>query len=310
MRLKKRYPLAAVFLGIGLYAFGTGVINSEDYGRLSVLTAPGPAEPSPEVFQKVPRLIHARHKVAKGEDIRTLAARYNTDPRSLQSTNGNEFILPPARGRYMRVHNGHGYLYEVTSPGETLNGLAAFARARLPKTRDLKSVKEAIVKDNCLPPSALLGNYKFQKGDRIFLDSVYLDLDAYRLPFNGGHIRVSSPFGYRYHPILHRRIFHEGCDIPMPLGTSVYPSRSGTVIFAGLKGGYGNTVEVRHKDGSVARYGHLLKVEVGSGETVQKSKTLLGKVGSTGLSTGPHLHFEIITPSGRSINPLSKIGRK
>jgi murein DD-endopeptidase MepM/ murein hydrolase activator NlpD len=67
---------------------------------------------------------------------------------------------------------------------------------------------------------------------------------------------------------------------------------------------------VRHKDGSVARYGHLSKVEVAEGETVQKSKTMLGKVGSTGMSTGAHLHFEIITPSGRSINPLSKIGRQ
>ena len=306
MRLKKRYLLTGVCLALSVYAFGLGVMTPEDYNRLSVLTPPGPAEPSPEVFRKVPRLIHARHKVAKGEDIRTLAASYNTDPRSLQSTNNNEFIFM-RRGGYIRVHNNHGLLYEVTGGGETLNGLAARLK---PKTGDLKSFKELIVKDNGLPPSALLGNYKFKKGDRIFLASVYLDLDAYRLPFNGGHIRISSSFGYRYHPILHRRIFHNGCDIPMPLGTSVYPSRSGTVAFTGWKGGYGNTVEVRHKDGSVARYGHLSKVEVSKGETVQKSKTMLGKVGSTGLSTGAHLHFEIITPSGKSINPLAKIGRK
>ena len=67
---------------------------------------------------------------------------------------------------------------------------------------------------------------------------------------------------------------------------------------------------MRHKDGSLCRYGHLSKLEVKEGETVQKSKTLLGKVGSTGMSTGPHLHFEILTPSGKSVNPLAKIGRK
>ena len=307
MRLNKRYLLAGVCLALSVYAFGFGSVTQQDYDRLSVLTPPGPAEPPPEVFQKVPRIINARHRVGKGEDISTLAVRYNTDPRSLQSTNGNEFIIPPARGGYIRVHNGHGLLYEVTGEGETLNYLAARFK---PKAGDLKSFKEVLIKDNDLPPSAMLGNYKFKKGDRIFMASVYLDLDTYRLPFNGGHIRISSPFGYRYHPILHRRIFHEGCDIPMPLGTPVYPSRSGIVAFAGWKGGYGNTVEVRHKDGSVARYGHLSKVEVSKGETVQKSKTMLGKVGSTGLSTGPHLHFEIITPSGKSINPLSKIGRK
>ncbi|HAF94859.1 MAG: hypothetical protein A2X34_07770 [Elusimicrobia bacterium GWC2_51_8] len=307
MRLKKRYLLAGVCLVLSVYAFGFGVITPEEYDRLSVLTPPGPVEPLPEVFQKVPRLIHAKHKVGKGEDVRTLAARYNTDPRSLQSTNGNEFIFGPARGRYMRVHNGRGYLYEVTGGGETLNGLAARFK---PGASDFKSFKALIIKDNDLPPSAMLGNYKFKKGDRIFLASIFLNLDTYRLPFNSGRIRISSNFGYRYHPILRRRIFHKGCDIPMPLGSSVYPSRSGTVVFAGWKGGYGNVVEVRHKDGSVARYGHLSIVEISNGATVQKSKTRLGKVGSTGMSTGPHLHFEIITPSGKSINPLSKIGRQ
>ena len=310
MRLKKRYLLTGVCLALSVYAFGLGVITPEDYSRLSVLTPSGPTEPPPEVFQQVPRVIYAKHKVGKGEDIRTLALRYNTEPKALQSTNGDEYVFGPPRGGSILVHNGHGFLYRVTSGAETLNSLAAFGHYRAPKNGDLKSFKELIVKDNNLPPSALLGNYKFKKGDKVFLPAVYLDLDTYRLPFNGiGHLRISSSFGYRYHPILHRRIFHEGCDIPMPYGTPVYPSRSGTVAFAGWKGGYGNTVEVRHKDGSVARYGHLSKVEVNIGETVQKSKTMLGKVGSTGLSTGPHLHFEIITPSGKSVNPLSKIGR-
>jgi murein DD-endopeptidase MepM/ murein hydrolase activator NlpD len=60
----------------------------------------------------------------------------------------------------------------------------------------------------------------------------------------------------------------------------------------------------------MCRYGHLSQLSVAVGETAQKSKTLLGKVGSTGMSTGPHLHFEIITPSGKSVNPMAKIGRK
>ena len=114
----------------------------------------------------------------------------------------------------------------------------------------------------------------------------------------------------RYHPVLKRRIFHNGADIPMPVGTPVYPSRSGTVTFAGWKEGYGNLVEVRHKDGSLTRYGHLSKVTAAAGETVQKSKTMLGRVGSTGMSTGPHLHFEIITPGGRSVNPIARIGKR
>lgn len=276
-----------------------------DYARFSVLTPVGPPEPSPEAFRRIPRLIHARHKVLKGEDIRTIAANYGTDVRSLQSTNNNEFIFL-SRGGYIRVHNGRGYLYEVGADGETLEGIG---RRFKPKETELKDFKAAVIRDNGLPASAMLAPYKFKKGDRLRLPAVYLNLDTYRMPLPY-YSRVSSSFGMRYHPVLKRRIFHKGCDIPMPVGTPVYPSRSGTVAFSGWKEGYGNTVEVRHKDGSLTRYGHLSKVSVGSGETVQKSRSMLGRVGSTGMSTGPHLHFEIITPSGRSVNPLARIGKK
>ena len=275
------------------------------YARFSVMTPPGPAEPSPEAFRRIPRLIHARHKVVKGEDIRSIASAYGTDIRSLQSTNSNEFIFL-SRGGYIRVHNGRGLLYEVSANGETLNGIAA---RYCGKSRDLKSFKAEIVDDNGLPPSALLVNHKFRKGDRVYLPAVYIDLDTYRMPLRSFG-RISSRFGVRYHPVLKRKIFHNGADIPMPLGTPVYPSRSGTVTYSGWKGGYGNVVEVRHKDGSLCRYGHLSQASVAVGETVQKSKTLLGKVGSTGMSTGPHLHFEILTPSGKSVNPMAKIGKK
>jgi murein DD-endopeptidase MepM/ murein hydrolase activator NlpD len=275
------------------------------YSRFSVLTPAGPAEPPPEAFRLIPRLIQARHKVLKGENVRSIASAYGTDIRSLQSTNANEFIFM-SRGGVIRVHNGKGLLYEVSANGETLNSIAS---RYCGKGRDLKAFKSEIVADNGLPPSALLTNQKFAKGDHVYLPAVYVDLDTYRMPLRSFG-RISSGFGMRYHPILGRRIFHAGCDIPMPLGTPVYPSRSGTVVYAAWKGGYGNTVEVKHKDGSMCRYGHLSELDVKVGDAVQKSKSLLGKVGSTGLSTGPHLHFEIITPSGKSVNPLSKIGKK
>lgn len=286
------------------YAVAPGV-SPFYYARFSVLTPPGPKEPPPEAFRLIPRLIHARHKVAKGDDVRALATAYGTDVRSLQSTNSNEFIFM-RRGGYIRVHNGKGLLYEVTANGETLNGVASRYCAR---GRDLKSFKAEIVAENGLPPSALLVNYKFMKGARVYLPAVYLDLDTYRMPLRSFG-RVSSSYGLRYHPVYKRKIFHSGTDIPMPIGTPVVPSRSGTVVFAGWKGGYGNVVEVRHKDGSATRYGHLSRISVKVGETVQKSRTLLGKVGSTGVSTGPHLHFEIITPSGKPVNPMAKIGKK
>lgn len=307
MRARGKLGLLAGLLLAAAALTGAGVpgITPLYYSRFSVLTPPGPAEPPPEAFRLIPRLIQARHKVLKGEDVRSIASAYGTDIRSLQSTNSNEFIFM-SRGGYIRVYNGKGLLYEVTTNGETLDGIA---RRYCGKGRDLKSFKTEIVEDNGLPPSVLLVNHRFARGDRVYLPSVYIDLDTYRMPLRSFG-RISSRFGMRYHPILHRRIFHSGCDIPMPLGTPVYPSRSGTVVFSGWKGGYGNTVEVKHKDGSMCRYGHLSELDVKVGDVVQKSRTLLGKVGSTGLSTGPHLHFEIITPSGKSINPLTKIGKR
>lgn len=281
-----------------------GGIPSLYYSRFSVLTSPGPETPSPEAFRLIPRLIHTSHKLTRGETVRNLASAYGTDVRSLQSTNANDFVFM-RYGLNIRVHNGIGLLYKVTGMKETLNGIAS----RYAVGRDLKAFKEEIVQENELPPSALLTGYTFKKGDRVHLPGVYLDLDTYRLPFRS-FSRISSRFGMRYHPILKRRIFHQGCDIPMPIGTPVYPSRSGKVIFSGWKGGYGNTVEVRHKDRSLCRYGHLSHINVKAGETVQKLRTLLGKVGSSGMSTGPHLHFEIITPSGKAVNPLSKIGKR
>jgi murein DD-endopeptidase MepM/ murein hydrolase activator NlpD len=304
-----RWKLAAACgLLLGAAAVSAAIapgISPFYYARFSVLTPPGPAEPPPEAFRLIPRLIHARHKVAKGDNVRALATAYGTDVRSLQSTNANEFIFM-TRGGYIRVHNGKGLLYEVTADGESLDGIA---RRYLGKGRDLRSFKIEIIEDNELQPSALLLNRKFRKGDRLYLPAVYVDLDTYRMPLMSFG-RISGRFGTRYHPILKRRIFHQGTDIPMPIGTPVYPSRSGVVTFSGWKGGYGNLVEVQHKDGSRCRYGHLSETKVTAGETVTKSRTLLGRVGSTGMSTGPHLHFEIITPSGKSINPMSKIGRK
>ena len=305
--VRKRYIIGLVCVA-GLAAMAvasTTAPRDPDYNRLSVLTPAGPLEPPPEAFRRIPRLIHARHKVLKGENIRTIAADYGTDVRSLQSTNNNEFIFL-SRGGYIRVHNGRGYLYEVTVDGETLDGIT---RRFKPKETELKDFKAAVIEDNGLPALAMLAPYKFKKGDRLQLPSVYLNLDTYHLPLPY-YSRVSGSFGMRYHPVLKRRIFHNGTDIPMPVGTPVYPSRSGTVTFAGWKEGYGNLVEVRHKDGSLTRYGHLSKVAVAVGDSVQKSKTMLGRVGSSGMSTGPHLHFEIITPGGRSVNPIAKIGKR
>ncbi|PIS47249.1 MAG: hypothetical protein COT17_04425 [Elusimicrobia bacterium CG08_land_8_20_14_0_20_51_18] len=305
-RYRKYYIFAFIPIGLSLVAIAQMPrAQSMDYARFSVLTAPAPAEVSPEAFRKIPRLVHTRHKIVRGETISGIASAYNTDIKTLQSTNSNEFIFMPY-GNYMRVHNKKGLLYEVYRDGESFNSIASRFR---PSRSDPEKFRQAVVKENAFPVHYMLKNHKFAKGDRVLLPGVYVNLDTYRIPVSG-RVRISSGYGNRYHPILKRRIFHKGCDIPMPIGSPVYPARSGRVIFSGWKSGYGNTVEVKHRDGYITRYGHLSVTGVTAGQEVQKGKTLLGKVGSSGLSTGPHLHFEIITPGGKSVNPVSKIGRK
>ena len=116
--------------------------------------------------------------------------------------------------------------------------------------------------------------------------------------------RVSSGFTLRrFHPILKRYRAHLGVDYAAPRGTPVVAAGSGTVIFAGRTRGYGNLIKVRHGDGYVTLYAHLkaFKRGIRSGKQVKQGQ-VIGYVGSTGLSTGPHLHFGLYK-NGRAINP-------
>jgi hypothetical protein len=103
---------------------------------------------------------------------------------------------------------------------------------------------------------------------------------------------LSSGFGSRVDPINHRPAMHLGIDMEAPYGSDVYGTGAGTVIFAGSMEGYGRVVEIDHGYGVVTRYAHLHRILVAKGQSVV-SHTVIGEVGSTGRSTGPHLHYEI-----------------
>jgi murein DD-endopeptidase MepM/ murein hydrolase activator NlpD len=127
--------------------------------------------------------------------------------------------------------------------------------------------------------------------------------DPAYLPSMWAHLgKINNEFGFRRNPFGGRAYeFHPGMDIDGERGDVVLSPANGTVIKAGVTGGYGNMVEIDHGNGLTSRYGHLSKIEAEVGETVTRGMTI-GYIGSTGRSTGPHLHFELRI-NDRPINP-------
>jgi len=123
---------------------------------------------------------------------------------------------------------------------------------------------------------------------------------TYIKPISGG--RLSSGFGKRSRPTKGASTYHKGVDWAVPTGTSVYASCGGTVAKAGWGSGYGYVVYINHEDGRQTRYAHLSKVLVKSGQSVRQGERI-ALSGNTGISSGPHLHFEILI-NGSQVNPL------
>ena len=119
-------------------------------------------------------------------------------------------------------------------------------------------------------------------------------------PSNG---YISSPFGWRSHPLLGRRRLHTGIDFAAGYGSTIRAADSGTVIYSGWYGGYGKTVIINHGKGITTLYGHSSKLYVEAGQSVKRGQAI-SAVGSTGLSTGPHLHFEV-RKNGTPVNPAN-----
>jgi|CXWL01.1.fsa_nt_gi murein DD-endopeptidase MepM/ murein hydrolase activator NlpD len=149
---------------------------------------------------------------------------------------------------------------------------------------------------------------------------IQLNANPAFLPTMWAHLgKINNEFGFRRNPFGGRAYeFHPGMDIDGERGDLVVAPANGTIIAAGYKGGYGNMVEIDHGNGLTTRYGHMSKIEAATGDTISRGQ-LIGYVGSTGRSTGPHLHYELRL-NDRPINPrhflptepvdLSKIVKK
>jgi murein DD-endopeptidase MepM/ murein hydrolase activator NlpD len=121
------------------------------------------------------------------------------------------------------------------------------------------------------------------------------------LPTDQSQTRISSGFGYRRDPFTRRGAMHSGLDFKGPTGSAIFATANGRVSFAGWKSGYGKVIDIQHSNGVMTRYAHLSRINTAVGQRVEAGERI-GALGSTGRSTGPHLHFEVRI-NDRAVNP-------
>ena len=173
---------------------------------------------------------------------------------------------------------------------------------RLGKPFSMPTLKAAMVETNKRP------HYIYLNKDGRYYDAKGTQIESFLLARPVKHARISSRFSKRrFHPILKKWKAHLGMDYAARRGTPVVAAGSGTVIYAARLGSYGKLIKIRHKDSYETRYAHLKSYRRGikRGKRVKKGQTI-GYVGTTGRSTGPHLHFEL-RKKGRAINPAKRV---
>ncbi len=230
-----------------------------------------------------------QHLVQKGETLSEIAQKYEVPLKSIIQANSIKSAHRIRTGRMLRIP-GESLTFEdiwyKIQPGDTLFSIG---RRHNIEWRDLQRI------NGISSPRSL------QVGKMIRISEPGPDFGK---PLRG-RLVVTSKYGYRPHPVTGRYQHHAGIDFRAATGTSVYASKGGRIIFAGRKGGYGKIVVIEHEDNFTTWYGHLSRIRVKVGQIVSQGK-VIGLSGNTGISTGPHLHFEI-RYKGRSENPTKYI---
>jgi murein DD-endopeptidase MepM/ murein hydrolase activator NlpD len=245
--------------------------------------------PEPELFSKPRMLLSSTYRVERGDMIGDLARKFGLNQDTLISYNNIRNTRLLQIGQIIKIPNQDGILHKVQQ-GDTLSSLAERYDT------DGESIK--VVNE--------LFSDSIREGTELFIPKARLDWinlqevngDLFIWPVSG---YLTSPYGYRNSPFTGVRQFHSGIDIGAGSGTPIRAAMSGRVIVAGWSDVYGNYVVVSHHSGYRTLYGHMSQIRVKSGQYVSTGERI-GDVGSTGLSTNPHLHFTVYK-NGVTVNP-------
>jgi hypothetical protein len=204
-----------------------------------------------------------------------------------------------AASEYLAVVSGHVDIARELRSGDCFDLILAHRRASTGETRTGPLLYAAV--DRASGSDVQLVNWKAAGGSGWFDAKGSPSADAgLAWPVRG---RVSSHFGTRVHPILLFARFHRGVDLSAPRGTPIVAAADGRVVGAGWNGGHGRQVRIAHPAGLETSYSHMSEIAAEPGAFVRRGQ-LIGYVGSTGFSTGPHLHYEV-RRAGQPIDPLS-----
>lgn len=273
-----------------------GLGGPEDPNLLGGPADTTPAAPPADTTAGDVRPMVFNYTIQPGDTLWDIAQRYDISVNTLIAANNLSSPNLLRVGQTIRVLTVDGVLHTVKS-GDTLAGLAAkykvdadeIAKANMIEDTNALKVGRELIVPGAKPVIVRRATTASDTGGRsVSVPGTYL------WPVMG---RVTSRFGWRWGR------FHHGIDIGAPYGRTIVAARSGTVIWAGWRGGYGYTVIISHGDGVTTLYGHASRLLVSVGDWVQAGQAI-AKVGSTGNSTGPHCHFEIRV-NGESVDPLS-----
>lgn len=240
-------------------------------------------------------LCYYTYRVKKGDMIGYIADSFGITQDTIISVNNIHQSRLIQIDQYLKIPSMPGIIYTVKKNGETAESIAE---------------KYEVSAEKFIRVNKLEKNASLIAGQTLFVPDAQLDWvtrqeingDLFHKPIHSRYY-LSSYYGWRSSPFSGKRSYHSGIDMACPQGTPVYAALSGTVTSVGYNSVYGNFVIITHHSGYKTLYGHMSKQLVTRGKRVDTS-TKIGLVGSTGLSTGPHLHFTVYK-FGKTVNPAA-----